>query len=171
MNAMLPGNWRIYVRSTAFALAVLFAVGIAGHLAEQTLPWMLLLTPWFSVASGLLVVAPYVAAGGWRFLVWLGATVAFIFLVEAAGVASGVLFGEYAFGPTLGGTWRGVPPIIVFNWAMVVNGAVCLAGRALPPGAGAVRRPAIALMAATHLLGFRRRPKSRWEQARDWLPF
>jgi hypothetical protein len=33
-----------------------------------------------------------------------------------------------------------------------------------------LRRPAIALMAATHLLGFRR-PKSRWERARDWLPF
>jgi cytochrome c biogenesis factor len=34
-----------------------------------------------------------------------------------------------------------------------------------------LRRPAIALMAATHLLGFGRRPRSRWERARDWLPF
>ena len=34
-----------------------------------------------------------------------------------------------------------------------------------------LRRPAIALMAATHLLGFGRRPKNRWERARDWLPF
>ena len=33
-----------------------------------------------------------------------------------------------------------------------------------------LRRPAIALMAATHLFGLGR-PKSRWERARDWLPF
>ena len=33
-----------------------------------------------------------------------------------------------------------------------------------------LRRPAIALMAATHLFGLGR-PKSRWDRARDWLPF
>jgi hypothetical protein len=33
-----------------------------------------------------------------------------------------------------------------------------------------LRRPAIALMAATHLFGLGR-PKSRWDRAREWLPF
>lgn len=154
MNENLSGGWRVYVRSVVFVLAVLFAVGAAGHAAEPTLPWMLVLTPWFSLLTGLLVAAPSVAAGGWRFGVWVAAAYAFTFLAEAAGVATGAVFGEYAYGPTLGWAWRGVPLIIAFNWVMVVNGAVFLAGRALPPGLGGWRRPVIVLLAGAIAAAF-----------------
>lgn len=146
MNEPLPGAWRVYVRAVVFVLAVLFTVGAVGHAVPESLPWMLVLTPGFSLLTGLLVAAPSVAAGGWRFGIWVAAAYAFTFLAEAAGVATGAIFGEYAYGPTLGWAWRGVPLIIAFNWVMVVNGAVCLAGRALPPGLGGWRKPAIVLL-------------------------
>ena len=147
MNENLPGGWRVYVRSVVFVLAVLFAVGIAGHALPAALPLMLVLTPGFSLLTGALVVAPSLAAGGRRFAAWVAGAYVLTFLVEAAGVATGAIFGDYAYGPTLGWKCADVPLIIAFNWVMVVNGAVCLAGRILPPRAGVGRKVAIPLLA------------------------
>lgn len=137
----------MYVRAVVFVLAVLFGVGAAGHALPAALPLMLALTPGFSLLTGALVVAPSLAAGGWRFAAWVAGAYALTFLVEAAGVATGAIFGDYAYGPTLGWKCAGVPLIIAFNWVMVVNGAVCIAGRIVPPRAGVGRKVAIPLLA------------------------
>ena len=147
MNATLPGAWRLYVRSVVFVLAVLFAVGAAGHALPAALPLMLVLTPGFSLLTGALVAAPSLAAGGRRFAAWAAGAYVLTFLVEAAGVATGAIFGSYAYGPTLGWQWAGVPLVIALNWVMVVNGAVCLAGRIVPPRAGAGWKAAMPLLA------------------------
>ena len=147
MKAMLSGAWRLYVRAAVFVLAVLFAVGTVGHALPAALPLMLALTPGFSLLTGALVVAPSLAAGGARFATWVAGAYVLTFLVEAAGVATGAIFGDYVYGATLGWAWLGVPLIIAFNWVMVVNGAVCLAGRAVPLRAGAGRKVAISLLA------------------------
>ena len=143
----MSGVWRIYARSAVFVLAVLFAVGIAGHALPSALPLMLFLTPIFLLATGLLATAPSLAAGGGRFALWVAGAYVFTFGAEAVGVATGTIFGAYAYGPTLGWAWRGVPLVIALNWVLVVNGAVCLAACAVPLGAGRWRRPAIALLA------------------------
>ena len=154
MNEHLPGAWRVYVRAVVFVLAVLFTVGAVGHAVPESLPWMLVLTPGFSLLTGLLVAAPSVAAGGWRFGIWVAAAYAFTFLAEAAGVATGAIFGEYAYGPTLGWAWRSVPLIIAFNWVMVVNGAICIAGRILSLRAAPGRRIALPLLAGAIAAAF-----------------
>jgi bisanhydrobacterioruberin hydratase len=59
----------------------------------------------------------------------MAGTYVFTFWAEAAGVATGQIFGEYTYGPTLGWAWRGVPLLIAFNWVLVVHGAFCLSGR------------------------------------------
>lgn len=143
MKTNLSGAWRVYVRAIIFVLAVLFSAGAVGLAFAETLPWMLFLTPGFSLVTGVLVVAPSVAAGGWRFAAWMVAAYGFILLAEVVGVATGAVFGEYAYGPTLGWAFRGVPVLIAFNWALVVNGAVCLAGRIAAPLSGVGRRMAI----------------------------
>lgn len=146
MNRNLTGAWRLYVRTILFVLAILFSVGAAGHAGSATLPLMLRLTPGFSLLTGALVVAPSLAAGGWRFALWVAGAYAFTLLAEVAGVATGAVFGEYVYGSTLGWAWRGVPLIIAFNWVMVVNGAICLAGWIVPARAGSWRTPALILL-------------------------
>lgn len=143
MNPDLTGAWRVYARTAVVVLAGLFSVGAAGHVVPSVLPLMLLLTPWFLLLNSALVAAPALADGGGRLARWMLAAYGFTFLVEAAGVASGAIFGAYAYGPTLGWAWHGVPLIIAFNWVMVVHGAVCLAGRVVPVQAGRMRTPAI----------------------------
>ena len=144
----------MYARSAAFVLAVLFAVGVAGHVASPTLPWMLVLTPGFLLLTGILVAVPALAAGGRRFARWTAIAYALTFAAEAVGVATGAVFGEYAYGPTLGWQAWDVPVIIAFNWVMVVHGAACIAGRILPPRAGAGRWLALPLLAGAIAAAF-----------------
>ena len=148
MNARLPETWQRYVRTVACVLIALFSVGFAGHLFLPTASWMRWLTPFFLLSTGVLVAAPAVAAGGRPVVLWMTAGYVFTFWMEAVGVATGAVFGEYTYGSTLGWAWRGVPLIIAFNWVMVVNGAMHLAAWTVPAGAGRWRRPLVILLSA-----------------------
>lgn len=154
MNEPLTGAWRLYVRAIVFVLAVLFTVGAAGHAWPATLPLMLRLTPIFLLLTSALVALPSLKSGGWRFAAWMSGAYVLTFGVEAAGVATGAIFGEYAYGPTLGWKRAGVPLIIAFNWVMVVNGAICLAGQAVRFRAGLGRMAAISLLAGGIAVAF-----------------
>lgn len=154
MNESLGIGGRNYGRWAGPTLATLFAVGTVGHAVPATLPLMLALTPGFLLATGALATAPSVAAYGWRFALWVTGSYVFTFAAEAVGVATGAVFGEYAYGPTLGWAWRGVPLVIALNWVLVVNGAVALTSRALPPETGPWRRPALALLAGALAAAF-----------------
>ena len=144
----------MYARATAFVLAVLFAVGAAGHVVAHTLPWMLALTPGFLLLTSVAVAAPSLATGGRRFALWAAGAYALTFAAEAVGVATGAVFGEYVYGPTLGWKVLGVPLIVAFNWVLVVNGSVCIAGRILPSRAAAGRRLALSLLAGAISVAF-----------------
>ena len=123
----------MYGRMVAWVLTVLYAVGLAGHIASDPLEqFMAFLTPGVICLTGGLVILPSLATGGRRFAIWAAGTYAFTFLLEAAGVASGAVFGEYHYGTTLGWAWRGVPVVIAFNWLLVINGSICLARRVVP---------------------------------------
>jgi bisanhydrobacterioruberin hydratase len=154
MNDDLSGAWRLVARSIIFVLGILFTVGVIGHAIDETLPLMLLLTPGFSLLTSLLVVVPVLAAEGWFFAFWLALAYALTFLAEVVGVATGTIFGEYAYGTTLGWAWHGVPLIIAFNWVMVVNGMVCIAGRVVPPWSEFWRPPAIVLLSGMLAVAF-----------------
>lgn len=143
-----------YGKTAAIVLTILMVVGAVGHLQPSTLPWMLKLTPGFGMLTGLVVLAPALAQSGRKFAAWVAGTYGFTFAAEAAGVATGAVFGAYAYGPTLGPAWRGVPLLIAFNWVVVVHGACCVAGRGLPPGLGKLRRPALALLAGLACAAF-----------------
>lgn len=142
MINLLSKPWRVYGRAAALVTVCMYVVGTAGHLLPATLPLMLAMTPWFLLALGLLVAAPAVAASGWRFVLWAAGTYAFTFAAEAAGVATGAIFGQYEYGPTLGWAWHGVPLVIAFNWVLVVHGSCGMAWRG--PQAGVVARNRLA---------------------------
>ena len=144
----------MYARAMAFVLAVLFAVGTAGHLVAHTLPWMLVLTPGFLLLTSGAVAVPSLAADGRRFALWAAGSYALTFAAEAVGVATGAVFVEYVYGPTLGWKVWDVPVIIAFNWVMVVNGAICIAGRILSLRAEPGRRIALPLLAGAIAAAF-----------------
>lgn len=118
-----------YTRLVSPLLVILYAVGVAGHLYTGTLPLMLAMTPWFLLGCGLLVAWPSLRSGGPGFLLWLLAVYLFTFAMEALGVATGLVFGAYRYGPVLGLQVLEVPVVIAFNWVLVVYGALRLAER------------------------------------------
>ncbi len=112
----------------AAVLALFFAVGFLGHLLPATRPLMLAMTPAVLAVCGLVVTAVALRDGGWRVALWAIGTYAVTFALEAAGVATGAIFGPYGYGSSLGPKILDVPLVIGFNWMLVVLGGVNLAG-------------------------------------------
>lgn len=111
-----------------FVLYSFYAVGVLGHLVEKTFPAMIILTPFVLLVFGLAVLLR-TAWHDYRLLIWCLAAYLFTFTVEALGVHSGLIFGEYYYGNTLGLKFLGVPLVIGFNWVIVVLGAITIAKR------------------------------------------
>ena len=57
-------------------------------------------------------------------LVWIAATSTITFILEAVGVHTGAVFGDYSYGDVLGVSLFSVPLVIGFNWVLVVLGAL-----------------------------------------------
>ncbi len=113
----------------ACALAVLYAVGAAGHLLDPLRPLMLDLTPVVLLVCGAAAFLPAAAEGGGRFLAWAGAVLLVTLALEAAGTATGAVFGAYTYGKTLGPGLLSVPLVIAFNWLLVIVAGLGLAER------------------------------------------
>lgn len=125
-------DWRPPTVALAL-LGLLYAVGLAGHLVPATLPWMLALTPWFLVVSGLgLFVVVLVGSDRRSLVLWALPTFAVTYGLEVLGVATGAVFGAYHYTPTLGTLVAGVPPVIGWNWVLVVLGAHAGVKRLVP---------------------------------------
>jgi len=71
------------------------------------------------VINGLVLYAVYRANQDQRLFTWLIIAYAFTFAMEALGVATGAIFGEYHYGPTMWFQWLGVPFVIAFNWCVL----------------------------------------------------
>lgn len=89
----------------------------------QFVPLNLLLT-----VGLLLAFQPRRTAAFWLFC---AVTAVVGFFVEVVGIRTGLLFGQYTYGATLGWKWLGVPLMIGVNWVIVTYNAGILA-RYLP---------------------------------------
>lgn len=110
------------------ALTVFYLVGIAGHLWAETRPFFLSITPLVLLVFTLIMFVPSVRDDK-KMLLWFPLTYAATFALEAAGVATGLIFGPYHYGATLGPKLLAVPLIIGANWVIVVLGALRLSER------------------------------------------
>jgi putative membrane protein len=110
-------------------LGILYAVGLAGHLIPAVRPLMLRLTPGVLLVCGLAAVLPVLLVSRRALWIWSAALFALTFLLEAAGTATGRIFGPYAYGSTLGWKLLEVPVVIAFNWLLVILGFIQLAWR------------------------------------------
>ena len=101
-------------------MAVFFLVGFAGHVFSVTLPLMMAITPFFLLIFGGAAFLPVAMEAERPLLLWCGATLAVTFALEVVGAATGLIFGPYTYGRTLGPQLFGVPLLIAFNWLIVI---------------------------------------------------
>jgi putative membrane protein len=105
-------------------LIILYIVGLIG----VTLPLhkdFMLLTPLNLLTTFVIAVYADKNKNAGLYLV-LAFCYLFGFFLELAGVQSGLIFGQYTYGATLGSKIWGTPLIIGINWAMLVYASVSI---------------------------------------------
>lgn len=107
-------------RST-IVLAILHTIGIIGILSPYSKQFILLTPINLLVSAGILIynhkrLKPQYY--GYFALIFISA-----FVVEAVGVNTGVLFGNYEYGEALGPKLFGTPIVIGVNWLMLIISA------------------------------------------------
>lgn len=105
---------------------IIFFVGIVGHLYDPLRNLMLLLTPGTLLLTGLIVLFYSYKSSTNNFLLWAAFTYIITFILEVVGVKTGMIFGEYNYGSTLGIKLFDVPLIIGFNWVFVILGSIAI---------------------------------------------
>lgn len=103
-----------------------YLVGLLGHLFPFSRPLMLWLTPWFLLFTGILLIYQLKIHYPQKILFWLIFTYINTLAAEIIGVATGNVFGDYSYGPTLGPGLLGVPLVIGLNWALILTGGLAL---------------------------------------------
>lgn len=110
---------------------LIYTVGIIGHLTSSLLNYMKLLTPLTLLITGGVVLFSSLSKANKNFLAWIILTYVTTFSLEVIGVKTGLVFGSYWYGDTLGLKFLDVPVIIGFNWTMVILGAILLSEKFL----------------------------------------
>lgn len=112
-------------------LYLIYTVGVIGHLTNALLDYMKLLTPLTLLLTGGVVLFSTIQNSKNNFIIWAIVTYIITFSLEVIGVKSGIIFGPYWYGETLGTKFLNVPLIIGFNWMMVILGAILLTEKIL----------------------------------------
>jgi len=123
----MEGKKLLTTRNIVILYVIMFGVGIAGHLITDLMQWIIPLTPLTLLLLGGVTLISSESYRDKKFLIWFAVTYLSTFIIEAAGVATGVIFGVYHYGDTLGLKLFEVPLIIGFNWVLVILGALLLA--------------------------------------------
>jgi putative membrane protein len=129
--------------TTLRAAVFFYSIGLAAHAFPATRALAAPFAPVLLLVFGALVSVPFLRAAGGALRWWAGITFIVTFALEAAGVATGRIFGPYEYGPGLGPHILGVPPVIGFNWVLVVLACRGVAGMLLRRGQGAGVLPAL----------------------------
>ena len=116
-------NWQ---KGLLVLMAATYLAGLIGLQFSFTLPYFQALTPFNLLLSAAILLSFHT---DWNRPFFLFCLISYLtgFFVEVAGVASGLIFGQYAYGATLGLKWWNVPLIIGLNWLMLIycTGVIC----------------------------------------------
>lgn len=110
----MPMKWtpRVFI----YLLCSMHLAGVIGLLT----PWKALFqwfTPLHILATTAMLIFPQIKERAYQMAV-IGVAVA-TFFVEMAGVQTGLIFGDYAYGATLGPKVGGTPLLIGVNWVLL----------------------------------------------------
>lgn len=104
----------------------MYSVGITGHLIASAKDLMITLTPLTLFLTGGVVAYKSFFKADSNFILWGIITYLITYLLEVAGVKTGLVFGEYKYGNVLGFRVLEVPLVIGFNWVLVILGAISI---------------------------------------------
>lgn len=110
-------------------LPVFYGVGFLFHVWDVTFSLMLVLTPYTILATAVIGFLPDVLAKQRKLLLWALVTFLGTLFLEILGVATGLVFGSYMYGGTLGLSVFGVPVLIGINWTLIIMGSVMMVRR------------------------------------------
>lgn len=115
-----PKTW-IYI-----LLPIFYAAGVLWHALDFTLPYMLILTPYTILITAIIGFYFEFKDKSKVLLAWVIITFLITFALEAIGVATGMIFGAYWYGPTLGFSLFNVPLLIGINWTLIIMGFIII---------------------------------------------
>lgn len=101
-----------------FCIVVVYTVGIIGFATPSMRPLFTLLVPVNLIASFVILFA-YQSSFSFRFIASTVTVAALGFIIECVGVNTGLIFGSYSYGPTLGFAFEGTPLLIGINWLLL----------------------------------------------------
>jgi len=109
-----------WVREIKIFYAIFYLVGVLGLSFPETRPLFIRLVP-FALILGFVGVLPFHEAK-WEWKTLTAFVLAYIsgFVIESIGVNTGLVFGEYIYGKTLGYQIFETPLIIGMNWLFLV---------------------------------------------------
>lgn len=113
-----------YEKRVFLLLAIFYLVGIILHIIPSTLPLMLIFTPYTLLATA--VVGFFSERKNKSLIIWALATFLSTLTLEILGVQTGLVFGSYGYGKTLGFSLLGVPLLIGINWTVIILGAITI---------------------------------------------
>ena len=119
-----------YIRSKNLVpiLIIFYGVGVAGMIMPSTRELFKLLTPFTLLMTTILL---FIYHDSYNNKFWFSAIIIFLvgFFVEVVGVRTGLLFGDYLYGDTLGVKLFNTPLMIGINWLMLVYCTGYIAGK------------------------------------------
>lgn len=102
---------------------IFYSVGLIGHVLYFSRPYMFIITPFFLLFFGLFSLSPYFIRRNTGVIIFTLLATTLTFIIEVIGVKTGLIFGEYAYIDNLGFFIFEVPPIIGFNWVLIILGS------------------------------------------------
>jgi len=99
-------------------LLIFFIVGIFWHAWDLTYPFMVVLTPYVLLISGIWAI--YKSLKFKYVVAWILIAYIVTFLLEVLGAATDLIFGPYYYGDGLGFKLLNVPVVIGLNWVFII---------------------------------------------------
>jgi putative membrane protein len=106
---------------------IIYIVGIAGMTIPVTGEFFVSLIPGVLILSLILSLSFHRQPWDLKTIGVFSAIVLFSWIIEAAGVSTGMIFGNYTYGPGLGLRFLETPLMIGLNWLLLVYGSSCIA--------------------------------------------
>lgn len=113
-------------------LAVFHTIGLVGFHQQQWEPFFRMLVP-FNLLLSLGILLYFHSPWKGNFITWMMIIMVAGFGIEWLGVKTGLIFGQYAYGKTLGYRWEGIPIIIAVNWFILLYCSYDIATRIAQP--------------------------------------
>lgn len=117
---------------SAIFLIIFYSVGVAGLLIPVTHELFKKLIPLAILLNTVLLMIFHKPCFKIKTLIIFTVVAALAFLVEALGVKTGYIFGDYTYGNSLGPKLADTPLLIGINWLMLIYCSIVIAGHISP---------------------------------------